>query len=170
MVSACRYNNTLPIFEPAMASAAASFAERQAVAAGACLREIERHAIANGLSVDVSRLPAGFLLEFAAVVQLSIWEGNGLTDFLPADVPTSPAAEAELFRRVREQPQQLQSISGALLSRRLLDLWLDQMCWSAPQYCHADVIVSDADEDMLVEAVAQLLWTHRGEINRLLEG
>ena len=67
-------------------------------------------------------LPAGFLLELAAVLQLGVWESEGLRPYLPGDLPTFGQADAGLAARVSEDWEVMKDPEAVRLSRRVLEL------------------------------------------------
>jgi hypothetical protein len=42
-----------------------------------------------------------------------------------------------------------------------MDVSINHLAWSAQRDLGAEVVLSDADEDTLVETLANLIWTHR---------
>jgi len=116
---------------------------------------------ADDRRLEPVRLPAAFLLELGAVLQLGLWEMDGTSALLKAALPSSKHAAEHLTKLVTTDLRQLFSTNNAPLSRRLLQVWLDEFGWDARAILHADVVVGDVDEDGLVEALARLLWEHR---------
>ena len=105
--------------------------------------------------------PAGFLRELGAVVQLKLWEIEGVAEFLDEGLPTFAEAVADLTERIERDPHLFDDPSGSTLSRKVFLVWLKCFAWEAQPIFQTDVVVGEVDEDTLLDAVAQLLWAHR---------
>jgi hypothetical protein len=136
-------------------------AEVAATITAACLHSWDAQLKKDGFPAGAQGLPAGFLMELGAIGLLHLWEIEGLRNFLPADLPTAGEAVAELNRRAATTPQEFQTVAGAQLAPRVWQAWLDHFSWAAPSLLQADVVLGEADEDVLVESLAQLAWNHR---------
>ncbi len=106
-------------------------------------------------------LPIQFCVELAAILQLHAWEEAGLRGLLPADLPSCKEALADLIHRTRTAPQGFTGADGVQLSPAVIFAWVTQFAWAAPNFLHADIVLGQADEDALVNALAKLLWKHR---------
>jgi hypothetical protein len=101
-------------------------------------------------------LPAAFLLELGAALRLFRWEYCGLHTHLDAGLPPSSQAIRDAFRHLDG--------SGPLemtLAYRVLVLFAERFAWSAREELDAQVALGEADEDALLEALADFLWEHR---------
>ena len=148
-------------FHPDRIAAVQFFAERRACLTVACLAIMDMEARRRGDDLVGQGLPVGYLLELVAVVQLRVWEMNGLQPSLPKDLPTAHAAAADLCSRIKNNPLQFGTFASATLSEQIRQLWLERFSWSAPAILGVDVMVGEINEDALVKAVAQILWNHR---------
>ena len=161
MVAPIQPSGPLSGIHPEVIAAVVFFAERQATLTAASLDAIIAEASCRGDSFDGRGLPVGFLLELGAAAQLNIWETDGLRPLLPTDVPSYKTASTDLYARVQADPLQFRNLASATLSKRVLRLWIERFCWSAPMMLDVDVTIDRIDEDLLIEAAAQLLWKHR---------
>lgn len=148
-------------FHPEVVQAVIRNADYCATLVAACLDVLDKRLKEDGHAQGAQGLPTGFLLELGTVLQLKIWEQQGLREFLPADLPTFAAAMADLHRRVTTNPLAFQSIESNRLGQYVLQVELERLSWAAPELLEADMVITDVDDDALVEAVAQLLWVHR---------
>lgn len=115
-------------------------------------------------------LPAGALLELAAVLQLGVWERKGLRPYLRNDLPTFREAASDLAARISEDPDAMKDRGAATLHRRVLGFYLERFAWEGPELLGTDVVVSDVDEDDFIDVLAEFVWTHRHELERSVLG
>jgi hypothetical protein len=113
-------------------------------------------------------VPAGFLLELGAVIVLDMWERSGITAHRDAGLPSWCEADADLVRRLQEDPTQFNRVESALLNRRVLSYWLENFAWDAVETFGTDMMLSSADEDAIVDAVARFLFDNRSALKPLL--
>ena len=146
---------------PDVQAAVVLFSERQAGFAVALLHTLVTEAGRRGDSMDVQGLPLGFLMELGAIMQLQMWERSGVRPLLPTELPTVAVAAGELNARVQADPTEFARAESAVLSRRLLNVWMEHFSWTAPVALGVDIVIGRVDEDALVETVAQLLWNYR---------
>lgn len=151
---------------PALITAVIRHSELAADITAECLSRLRARMIDEGLLAEDSplRLPGAFLMELGAIGQLSLWEHQGLRDLLPPEIPTVAEATAELYRRASAVPEEFQLLSGATLAPRVRQVYLEHICWAAPEMLTANIVVGETDEDALVEAVARLLWHNRANL------
>jgi hypothetical protein len=117
---------------------------------------------------DPCRLPAAFLLELSAVLELGLWERQGLRAYLDTDLPTFREAADALARRAAKGPAEFDGSNAALLSKHVLQAWMDHFAWEGPDLLHADFVLGDVDEDQLAQVLADFVWQHRRELSSLL--
>ncbi len=143
-------------------------AKRQAYLVAAYLQQVDPLLKRDGYPSGANGLPAGFLLELGAVLMLGHWNRKGLLAFLPADVPAYADVVGELNRRAIIVHFKLLDSIASHLVRQVQQLWLERFAWEAPNLlpADADFVLGDVDEDLLVEAVAQLLWTNRHKFSK----
>lgn len=114
-------------------------------------------------------LPANFLLEFAAVLQLGIWEERGLCRRLDADLPTFSQASKALADRAANAWAEFLGADAAPLHEKILSVWSEQIAWQAREILDADVVLSDVNEDAFADLVAEFIWQHRDKLEDLLD-
>lgn len=157
MVSA----NELAAWPPELLNAVRRNAEFQADLTAACLDVLDQRIRDAGYAEGCKRLPRAFLLEFAAVAQLKHWELQGLGELLPSDVPSAAEASRDLYHRTTTDPDQFWHDDKTPLSRQVMQIWIEYFHWLEPGLVEAEIIVGHADEDLLIETLAQLLWQNR---------
>ena len=113
------------------------------------------------------QLPAAFLLEFSAVMELGVWERYGLREHLDVNLPTFAEAIADLVDRALRGPSAFADPSSAELSERVFRVWVEHFAWEGLELLSTDAVVGDFDNDDFVEELADLIWTHRHELTRL---
>jgi hypothetical protein len=108
------------------------------------------------------RLPTFFLVGLAAALRLGEWEQRGLRAHLDAGLPSAAEATGEVFRAV-EAPEPLAAKEQAAtrLACRVLAVFVERMAWDGRPLLGADLELGEADEDALVDALADFLWAHR---------
>jgi hypothetical protein len=112
--------------------------------------------------------PEGFLLEFAAVAQLGAWENQGLEHHIDCGLPSFSEAASDLCRRAERNRASLEGRESAILHRRVLEFWLDQIAWQGPNELGAEFAIAHADEEAFLDAAAEFLWTRRHDFTNLL--
>jgi hypothetical protein len=108
-------------------------------------------------SPDRPRLmPPNFLLHLGAALRLLVWEVQGF-----------------FFHRAAGLPEARQAIRDAVLSlnnpnadstelcQTVFRLSIERFAWSGPPELGVDVTLDEAQEDMLLNALADFLWTNR---------
>lgn len=121
-----------------------------------------------GFALDKLRLPANFLLELSAVLQLQLWERRGLTPHLKSGLPPAQVASTELTGRAAKGWAEFEGKTSAPLSSRVLRVWIEQFAWSGQEFLEADVVVGDVDEEEFADVLAEFLWTHRHQLRNCL--
>lgn len=109
--------------------------------------------------VDV--VPPGVLLELAALLQIENWHNSGLGSLLGDAIPSIADADREFEQRTMEGPNAFALSRGWPLVCAVVDVWLDRLAARGAEILGAEVVLSDLDEDLLIEGVAQLLWNNR---------
>jgi hypothetical protein len=101
-------------------------------------------------------LPREFLAYLGAALRLLAWERSGL--FLHRDVglPGAQQAIGDALRLLDEPDTNVTSFCVAVTK-----LSVEHFSWSGLSEIGADVALENADEDVLLEALADFLWTHR---------
>jgi hypothetical protein len=114
-------------------------------------------------------LPAGYLLELAAVLELGMWERQGLRPFLNCDLPTFREAADALLARANRGPAAFDSPDdSSSLSSRLLRVWMKSFAWDSHEFFATNIVLGEVDEDQFVELMTQFVWKNRRELSRML--
>lgn len=121
------------------------------------------------LGWDKLRLPAAFLLEFAALMELWLWEWQGLRPLLPNTVPTFAEAKKSLFERAAKGPQEFAGQDAQPLSHQIFQVWVENFAWDARDQFGGDLIVKQDDEGEFVDSLAEFLWEHRDQLANVLD-
>jgi hypothetical protein len=131
------------------------------IAAGAAWEaDLVGHALATSLPPEQARLPADVLLNLGAALRLLAWEHDGLTLHRDAGLPS--ADDAIRWVLVESLPRRgRRHLPDAWLCVAVLRLRVEHFAWAGPRELRADVRLDAADEDALIDALAQLLWKHR---------
>ena len=114
-----------------------------------------------------AKVPRAALLELGAVLELGLWELQGLRPHLDVDLPTFGQAAKDLAERAFHGLAEFEGPDAAPLATRVLQVWIQQFAWDALVMLQADILVSDIDEDACVDLLAEFLWRHRGELASL---
>lgn len=109
-------------------------------------------------------LPAGFLLELGAVVQLWLWERAGLNAHIEAGLPSSKEAGQALERRAKLGAAEFDE-SRVDLWRRVNAFWIEHLAWDGQALLGAEITIDRGDDDSFVEEMAQFLWRNRGALS-----
>ena len=147
-------------FPPELAQAVACEAAEDADRVGLFLRELNDGLARRGLQTLPRRLPAGLLLGLGAALRLLAWEGTGSRAHLPADLPPAMKAIRDLFAALGKQPASLEARGGELVLR-VVRAWVDHFAWHGRAAWGADLVLGGAEEDALVDALAEFLWANR---------
>jgi len=103
-------------------------------------------------------LPADFLLALGAALRLWLWEQRQITTHREAGLPAARDALADVFRAVTD-PEAAARIQD--LPSRVLALSVERFAWNAGPELGVEVSLGEAEEDALLEALADFLWAHR---------
>jgi hypothetical protein len=146
-----------------MALAIIGHAERQADLVAA-------HLEATGdFGSTAKRLPPAFFLEFAAVLEIGLWEHKGLRRHISVDLPSYDQAADELIARCRKGPKEFEGPDSTPLSSLVLHVWIDYFAWDGPDTLGAEIVLDEGDEDDddFINLLAEFVWTHRHALQHL---
>ena len=143
-------------FPPELVQAVACEAAEDADRVGLFLRELN-HGLARRGQTLPRRLPAGLLLGLGAALRLLAWEGTGSRAHLPADLPPAMKAIRDLFAALGKRPASLEALARELVLR-VVRAWVDHFAWHGRAAWGADLVLGGAEEDALVDALADFLW------------
>lgn len=143
----------------------------------AVVRHAERKAQLTAAVLDAigvfrerpTRLPARFLLELGAVLELGMWERQGLRPFLNCDLPTFREAADALLARANRGPAAFDSPDeSSSLSSRVLRVWMKNFAWDSHEFFATNFVLGEVDEDQFIELMTQFVWKNRHELSRML--
>jgi hypothetical protein len=109
---------------------------------------------------QIRRLPAGLLLNLGAAARLLEWEQAGITIHLDAGLPCARDAARRIFLEAVPVDGEARG-PEPWLSEAVFRLTIDRFAWTGRTDLQAEIRLDFPDEDVLVEALAQFLWTHR---------
>ena len=95
-----------------------------------------------------------------AALRLLEWECCGLSAHTDAGLPPSGQALREAFRHLHT-PGVGPAHVGDTLAYRVIVLFAERFAWAGREELEADVAMGEADEDALLEDLADFLWEHR---------
>jgi hypothetical protein len=145
-------------FPADLVRAVAAEAERDADAVGMFLTALGLHATPD----RPIPLPAGFLLDLGAALRLLAWHEAGLPPQEVAGLPPARQALTEVFLAWKHPPTQTEpAVVPGSLAYRVCQAFVDHFAWSGRDELDADVTLGEADEDAVLEALADFLWAHR---------
>ncbi len=150
----------LRLLPPEMVQAVVRLADEDADLVGDFLRDY------CGLQATPARpvrVPVEFLVDLGAALRLLSWEQAGLDPRQVAGLPDAHQALLDVLRAA--VPPDRGGAEPALppgeLAARVLDAYIDHFAWAGRAELSADVLLRAADEDLLLDALADFLWTHR---------
>lgn len=109
----------------------------------------------------VDHLHPGTLLEIASFLQIEEWHRTGLGALLSDALPPLDVARRDIYERC------LHGDLGAGESPQLRMTWpmvsvlVERLAVAGPGILGAEIVLGVADEDALIDAVAQLIWDRR---------
>ena len=106
-------------------------------------------------------LPVCFLSGLGAALQLFEWEQQGIRIHLDAGLPPAQQAILDVFRSEtgKTDPETCQRVRK--LPSEVMRLNVEYFAWTGRIELNADVTLGEADEDKVLEELADYLWTHR---------
>jgi hypothetical protein len=158
----CEAVNQLP---EGMALAVIRHAERQADLVAAHVNATDEFLSA------AERLPAAFFLEFAAVLEIGLWELRDLRRHINMDLPWYHQAADELVARCRKGPREFEGPNATPLTVLVLNVWIESFAWDGPDLLGTEIILDegDQDDDDFIDLLAEFVWTHhRHELQHLI--
>ena len=108
--------------------------------------------------------PRNFLLEFAAVLQLKVWELQGQHHHINAGLPSSKTAASQLLTRAEEGQHSLKG-ADTELHFQVLHFWLEGMAWQGMECLGAEIALGAVEEEEFLDGLAEYIWTHRHQLS-----
>jgi hypothetical protein len=109
-------------------------------------------------------LPLEFLLELGAILRLAQWERAGIHHLIDPNLPSAREALRQLLVRATEVPDSFSldvNLTTGHLSHQVFRLWLMRCARSSVQELGVDVLISGANSDLILNALAEFIWNHR---------
>ena len=116
-------------------------------------------------------LPGKFLLELSAVLELGMWERQGLRDYLDAlgiNLPTFREAATDLAARAANSPHEFKGSDTPPLCYQVFRVWMEHFAWDGPSMLGAEIVLGQINEDQLADVLANFVWQHRHELIQFL--
>jgi hypothetical protein len=101
-------------------------------------------------------MPGAFLLYLGAALRLLHWEGLGFFFHREAGLPEASQAIRKAFLSLNDP-----GADPAELCAAVMRLSIERFAWGGPPELGAEVALEDAQEDALLNALADYLWAHR---------
>jgi hypothetical protein len=159
------YSDSLSLnqYPPDLIQAVAQNAADDADRVGQFLTEIGLRPAAAGAAPPAPvRLPTFFLVGLGATLRLLAWEQRGLHAHRDAGLPSAREAISQVVRAVTgPEPILEKEQAASQLALRVLAFFVESLAWNGRAILDADVELGEAEEEPLVDALAQFLWTHR---------
>jgi hypothetical protein len=108
------------------------------------------------------RLPIYFLLGLGAALRLLMWEKKGLQAHRDAGLPSSRELLYRVFQWLSDPaPATVKEQNARTLCAQVLQVFVERFAWDGQALLQADFVLGQAEEEQLVEALAQFLWHQR---------
>ncbi len=143
----------LPNHPPDLVRAVADEAERDADRVGLLLTTL-------GLQPSI-RLSFEFLLALGAALRLCHWEQNGIDLHLRAGLPPARQVLDEVFRTAIGNAAPEAAERTRNVASRVAAFFVERFAWNGRAELGADLTLGPADEDALLDGLADFLWANR---------
>jgi hypothetical protein len=153
-------SSTAPVSDVEL-EALVSNAQRQACVVAGFLDTVDEKLRADGCPLGTATLSPRALLALGAVCQLALWELDGLHQHLPAGLPSVSQAVSDLRTRAESGKWKSETPRAGDLWTKVLETWRTHFAWEAPNIVEAELVVSDMEDDALVDALAEFCWAYR---------
>ena len=152
----------LPPFPPDLIQAVAHDAKADAGRVAQFLSGLGLQRGGDGVARVPLRLPAYFLVGLAAALRLFSWEQGGLRIHRDAGLPSAAEALQLVARSITtHEPVARKEQASRQLLCQILTVFVERLAWNGRALLEADLELGEADEETLVDALADLLWAHR---------
>lgn len=148
--------------EDALVQAVSQLAERQAELTARWLSSV-------GFCGKSLNVPAAFLMELAAVLQLREWERQGVLKHLIVSLPPYAQAANDLAARTKLGPNEFQGPNAIRLSMLVNGVWIERFAWDGPSMLQADIVFGNVNDEVLIEQLADFIWRNHRDIEELAE-
>ena len=118
----------------------------------------------------IPRLPKEAWRELGALAQIQVWESRGILQLLERKLPSFSEAIADFADRLEAAARDSNAPLEALLSDLVFKVFVDEIALTGMDDEQADVIVRSNINDTLINELATFVWTHRAELESLING
>jgi hypothetical protein len=121
---------------------------------------------AAGVGGPPVRLPADFLLGLGFSLRLAAWEDQGHWAHLEDSLPSGLDVIRNVIRLAAAGAalQSERAAAYAELIARVRRLSIDRFAWQAPPTLGSAVVLGDAEEEALLDALARFVWDRRHDL------
>lgn len=118
--------------------------------------------VGRGSARMMQRVHAAYVAELRVIVQLFVWQRSQLIDPLVIGVSALRELIASLIGRMEESRQEYLASEAVALTVGAMFLWWRENCARhAPEHLEADVLVRGSVANVIVDELAQLVWSLR---------
>lgn len=133
-------------------------AARDAESVAHFLDALGKTSVGRWLSQKPVRLPANFLLGLGAALRLLTWEQQGIQVHREAGLPSAREALRDAFHAVTDPEAATRT---QRLTARVLRLFVEHFAWNGRLELDAEVTLGEAEEELVLDTLADFLWAHR---------
>jgi hypothetical protein len=152
---------SLAAFHPDLIRAVKEDAERDADLVGAFL-DVTGLAPSGRRPQGAPRALPGDCVGLGAALRLSLWEQLGVRLHLDQGLPPARQALIDVLHTATGQAEAEAAERARSLASRVLALSVEHFAWNGRVELGADIVLGAADQEALLEALADYLWVHRG--------
>jgi hypothetical protein len=145
---------TIDLFPEELRSAIALEAEADADRVALLMRELGHDPSPSKPLVMDREL----LLFYGAVLRLHSWETTGIVIHRDRGLPSACELLTKAARALVEEGKRP---DGTGLTIDVIDMFIENFAWHGRQHLDAPVVLDSLDEDMALDAMAELLWRMR---------
>lgn len=117
---------------------------------------------------DSNGVPAGVMLDLGAICRMRVWESADIFFHVEAGLPDAQSALTNVIKRLEQAAvkDRLAAVSESHFAGPMLTLSLRHFAWLGPACLETEVRIAEGDdEEALLDALAQCLWSQRHKIN-----
>ena len=142
-----------------------SHAEFRATLTAAALQIMDAVPPISAQATRSMALPAGFLWELSAVVQIGYWERNGISAHVAAGLPSYGEALMKLAERAECGLSEFNAVAASTLAKQVTLFWWRTFAWEGRSIMGADILLDSLNEELFLDLFAEFLWANRTQVN-----
>jgi hypothetical protein len=108
-----------------------------------------------------ARFPAAFLLGLGAVLRVLGWEVAGYYPHKEGGLSSARQMLLDLLKWCQHDTPAQRDRAVVQLCNKILSISATRFAWEGPEIIGVDVLIGPADEDVLVDAMAEFVWQSR---------